>query len=287
MIATYHSQAFHNHLQATPWTADQLYDFELPEITDGVDESPSGSRVSDSVEDRDRILNQLRHLTVSSLSSFEEIASATTDLHLSSFADVVVRQRTAHQHALFELVGYSLAAEDDVDDESLATLRSLWRGAIWNLEQGHHGLFLEYAERAESVLEEAYLAAAQALGSDPIADEIRGYAIMVCGSRALIEELADHTNRHVPADFRDSRVEARHEQKSSEAVPPPKQLVKRSVQKTTPTDRPVSVEGKHAKLIRVGKSHDWQRPSTDRSKLATKVRGVPRAGGKSTLTGRR
>lgn len=289
MIATYHSQAFHNQLQATPWTADQLYDFELPEITDAVDGCPSATAASDSVEDRDRILNQLRHLTVSSLSSFEEIASATTDLHLSSFADVIVRQRTAHQHALFELVGYSLTAEDDVDDESLATLRSLWRGAIWNLEQGHHGLFLEYAERAESVLEEAYLAAAQALGSDPIADEIRGYAIMVCGSRALIEELADNIDRHVPVDFRDSRIEARRQQKTSEAVVlplPRKQLVKRSVQKTKSTDRPVSVEGKLPKLIRAGKSHDWQRPAADRSKLATKVRGVPRAGGKATLSGR-
>lgn len=290
MIATYHSQAFHNQLQSTPWTAEQLYDFELPETTDAVDERSSGSVALDSVEDRDRVLNQLRHLTVSSLSSFEEIASATTDLHLSSFADVVVRQRTAHQHALFELVGCSLVAEDDADHESLATLRSLWRGAIWNLEQGYHGLFLEYAERAESVLEEAYLAAAQALGNDPIADEIRGYAIMVCGSRALIEELADSINRHVPVDFRDSRIEGRRQQEASAAVLLPtsrKPLVKRSVQKAAPTDRPLLRGGKLPKLIRAGKSHDWQRPATDRSKLTTKARSAPRAGSKSMLTGRR
>ncbi|MDB5342670.1 MAG: hypothetical protein JWP89_1047 [Schlesneria sp.] len=208
MIATYHSQAFHNQMQSTPWSVDQLYDFELPESSETASDAGLVEPRMDP-EDRDRILNHLRHLTVSSLSSFEEIASATTDLHLSSFADVVVRQRTAQQHALYEVLGYSSANDEDEFTESLSALRSLWRGAIWNLEQGHRGLFLEYAERAESLLEEAYLSAAQALGDDPLASEIRDYAIMVCGSRALIEELADSVTRHVPSQFRDSRLQLR------------------------------------------------------------------------------
>lgn len=293
MIASYHSQAFQNQLQATPWTADQLYDFQLPESTDFTDEGPQkedsrSACLSGAWEVRDRVLNQLRHLTISSLSSFEEIASTATDLRLASYAEVVVRQRVAHQHALLESVGYSLSEDDDFDDDALATLRSLWRGAIWNLEQHNHGLFIEYAERAESLLEEAYLSAAQMLGDDPVVDELRGYAVMVCGSRALLEELMDGHDWQVPAEFHDVRRESRDEKKADRpASKVSKPLETRSVQKTNPAGRPDSSESKYSKPIRAGKSQDWHRPATTRTKVAAKVRGVPRASGKSTLAGRR
>lgn len=281
MITTYHSQAFHNQMRSTPWNVEQLYDFELPES--------SGETVSDldsavpqrDPQDRDRILNHLRHLTVSSLSSFEEIASAETDLHLSSFADVIVRQRTAQQHALYEVLGYSSASDEDEFAGSLAALRSLWRAAIWNLEQGHRGLFLEYAERAESLLEEAYLSAAQSLGDDPLAGEIRDYAIMVCGSRALIEELADSMSRHVPRQFRDSRLPVRESLKrptgSNKQAKSgrPTQGPKSDRDLVAKTGRPSNVIPR----IREEKIQEWQRTQPARQNVTTKPRGS-RVGGR-------
>jgi hypothetical protein len=273
-------------MQSTPWSADQLYDFELPEtsVETVLDEGLTATQMD--AEDRDRILNHLRHLTVSSLSSFEEIASSATDLHLSSFADVVVRQRTAQQHALYEVLGYSSANDEDELTESLSALRSLWRGAIWNLEQGHRGLFLEYAERAESLLEEAYLSTAQALGDDPLAGEIRDYAIMVCGSRALIEELADSMTRHVPGRFRDSRLQSREASKRpSEWVDEvtlgrPRTTVARNSdsQKIVAKTRRVSNV-----MPRVGgaKKQNWDRTQPARAKPTMKAREMSRASSKS------
>jgi hypothetical protein len=280
MIATYHSQAFHNQMQSTPWSVDELYDFELPESSAETILDAGQAMPQMDLEERDRILNHLRHLTVSSLSSFEEIASAATDLHLSSFADVLVRQRTAQQHALYEVLGYSSANDEDEFTESLSALRSLWRGAIWNLEQGHRGLFLEYAERAESLLEEAYLAAAQALGSDPLAKEIRDYAIMVCGSRALIEELADSMTRQVPGQFRDSRLQVR------ESLPQPSRLesvaacrkpnmVLARKNATTRGDGNVISRG------RVEKQQTWERTQPARPKRTTKASDVSRVESKT------
>lgn len=191
MITTYHSLAFHHQMKPMPWTAEELFDFDLPESTD--EHSSVDSVLAE--DDRDRVLNHLRHLTISSLSSYQEIASIARGCHLKSFAEVIVRQRSAQQQSLADLMGYLAATEEDDDAESLAALRSLWRGAIWNLEEGHHGLFLEYAERAEALLEESYLLAAQTLAADPVAPEIRNYAVMICGARAIIEELLDSASR--------------------------------------------------------------------------------------------
>ncbi len=284
MIATYHSQAFHNQMQSTPWSVDQLYDFELPESS-GESVSEVGLAVTHAdPEDRDRILNHLRHLTVSSLSSFEEIASAATDLHLSSFAGVVVRQRTAQQNALYEVMGYSSANNEDESTESLSALRSLWRGAIWNLEQGHRGLFLEYAERAESLLEEAYLSAAQALGDNQLAGELRDYAVMVCGSRALIEELADSMTRHVPSHFRDSRLQLRESPQSSGL----EHATARSKPETVLSREPVKGgaatarrDSKVAARVREEKKQNWERTQPARPRPTAKARDMSRASSKS------
>jgi hypothetical protein len=286
MIATYHSQAFHNQMQSTPWSVDHLYDFELPESSAETDSETGLAVTQMDPEDRDRILNHLRHLTVSSLSSFEEIASAATDLHLSSFAEVVVRQRTAQQHALYEVMGYSSANDEDEFTESLSALRSLWRGAIWNLEQDHRGLFLEYAERAESLLEEAYLSAAQALGDDPLAGEIRDYEIMVCGSRALIEELADSMTRHVPSQFRDSRLLVRESSQQSSRLENATtrskpdmvlSLEDKGIARTTRRDRNAVAR------VREEKKQTWERTQPARPKLATKTRDMRRVGSKTVV----
>jgi hypothetical protein len=205
-------------------------------------------------------------------------------LHLSSFCDVVVRQRTAQQNALYEVMGYFSANDEDESTESLSVLRSLWRGAIWNLEQGHRGLLLEYAERAESLLEEAYLSAAQALGDNQLAGELRDYAVMVCGSRALIEELADSMTRHVPSDFRDSRLQLRESPqpgglKDATARSKPEMVLSQGTVKGVPAT--ARRDGKGAARVREEKKQNWERTQPARPKPPAKARGMSRASSKS------
>jgi len=282
MIATYHRQAFHNQLQSTPWTAEELYDFEVPESAEVKvsDEDSSVGTSSDLLNDRDQILNRVRHLTVSSLSSFQEIASATSHLHLRSFAEVVVRQRTAQQHALYEELGYSVASDDDdATGDAISALRSLWRGAIWSLEQRHHGLFLEYAERAEALLEEAFLEAAQALGDDPLASEIRGYAIMVCGSRALIEELADGISSRVQHDLQDNRGGTDDSQLRSDSSKKPVTYAKQWWTPSSANERPNSAARRAMSTspsTGAGNKRDWGTHARS-STQTIKARGASRS----------
>lgn len=258
MITTYHSLAFHNQMKSTPWTAEELFDFDLPESTDELAYDGQAGGDITLLQDRDQILNHLRHLTISSLSSYEEIASSAMDPHLRSFAEVIVRQRSAQQQSLSDITGYLAMTEEDEDGESLAALRSLWRGAIWNLQEGHHGLFLEYAERAEALLEESYLLAAQALVDDPFASEIRNYAVMICGARAVIEELMDSAPRRRTQHQFDNRNEPEVHQVS---VIPPTHIKSRLLRRTTELDQ------KRAYVPTQREEHrrDWGRSPKTRS----------------------
>lgn len=281
MITTYHSLAFHNQMKSEPWTAEELFDFDLPGSTDdsASEESALMDGAGDLFQDRDQIVNHLRHLTISSLSSYQEIASTTTDPHLKSFAEVVVRQRTAQQRSLYDLIGYLAANEDDEASESLAALRSLWRGAIWNLQEGHYGLFLEYAERAEALLEESYLLAAKALANDPFAQEFRNYAVMICGARAVIEELADDRQSYRTSEFADRASQVQFEEPPAGlriAAEHPKMPVAGGAPKLHPK-RPTK-----PLAAREGKRRDW---TSDRAPRLTTVKPV-RSDSRSTKVGR-
>jgi hypothetical protein len=193
MITTHHSFVVHNQMETNPWAADDIYDLALPDATEEMGDSdgrPTRILAGDS-DETDSILNHLRHLTVSSLSSYQEIAEFSTDGHLKSLAEVIVHQRAAQQHAMYEKIEHLSSDDDDEHAESLSALRSIWRCAIWNLEQDHQNSFLEYAVRAEEFLEEAYLEAAMMIQDSELASEIRDYALTVCGARAFLEDLSD------------------------------------------------------------------------------------------------
>jgi|GEM_PF-4997800 len=144
----------------------------------------------EELEDRDALLNQLLHMTLSSLSSYQEIVDLATNNHLQSFAEVMVRQRSAQyldlQHHL-EHIEIDPAEHDD----ALSELRCAWRLAVWNLEQDRHATFAQHAERAESLLEEAFLTAANAIHDAEWEHMLTDFAVMVCGARSVWEDLAN------------------------------------------------------------------------------------------------
>jgi len=202
MIAIHHSLAVHNQMASSPWTADDIYDLAMPDVAE---ESPwSDDRQpwdqQTDTEEQDSVLNHLRHLTVSSLSSYQEIVEVATDGHLKSFAAVIARQRAAQQQSLFDRIESLSTGDEEEHAESLTALRSIWRCAIWNLEQENLPAFLEYAERAESFLEEAYLEAAMSIDDADLSAEMRDYAVMVYGARAIYEELSSDLSVAVSVD---------------------------------------------------------------------------------------
>jgi hypothetical protein len=162
---------------------------ELPhDIVDAVTEDWMGDSLGAS-EQQDAILTHLRDMIVSSLSGYQEIAELAPTNHIRTFAEVVARQRSAQQHALYEHIEHLNAEPDRKDRESLSALRSTWRRAIWCLEQHDYEGFAGRLEHAEELLEEAFLAASDSLEDEALATDLRDCAVMVCGARTICEEL--------------------------------------------------------------------------------------------------
>lgn len=166
------------------------------EITDSFDDSAiwDDCRLAevarDEIAERNALVTELIQLTLSSLSSYQEIAELALDRHLQSFAVVVVRQRGAQCEELRQLLIEHWDHDVDQPKEALSAIRSIWRLAIWHFEQNQLAHFMEYAERAESLLEEMFLSAANAYRDDAWARLLRSHAIMICGARNIWDDLA-------------------------------------------------------------------------------------------------
>ena len=152
------------------------------------------------IEERNSILTELIQLTLSSGSSYQELVELSREDHLRSFAEVVVRQRAAQCQELRQQQTQCWDDDEEQPRETLSALRSLWRVALWNYEQHNLTAFVEYAERAESLLEEACLAAAQAFDDNDWKQMLRNHAVMVCGARGLWEELQSEYDDSAWAD---------------------------------------------------------------------------------------
>jgi hypothetical protein len=164
---------------------------ELPhDIVDAVTENWM-TDVLGASEEQDAILTHLRDMIVSSLSGYQEIFELAPTDHIRTFAEVVGRQRSAQQHALYEHIEHLNSEPDRQDRESLSALRSTWRRAIWCLEQRDYEGFAGRLEVAEELLEEAFLSASESLQDSSLAADLRDYAVMVCGARTICEELPD------------------------------------------------------------------------------------------------
>ena len=159
---------------------------DIPSCEDWV---PNDSIPGDET-DIDAIVTNLRQLTLSSLSGYQEISEVTSNATLKSYADVISRQRSAQQRSLIEKLPRLCSGVHDRNCEGLNRMRSAWRQAIWSLEQNEIAEFVQHVEHAESILEEAYLVAANSVSDFDLADECRQNAVAICGARCVCEDLA-------------------------------------------------------------------------------------------------
>lgn len=147
------------------------------------------------MDEREAVLNHLLHMLLSSIGSYQEIAQLTTDPTLQSFADVVIRQRSAQYQDLL-LQSQQLQVDAEEDHESLAALRATWRLAIWNFEQEEFLAFIEMVEQAEALLEEAFLTAANVFHDEDWEKLMQGHAVTVSGVRSVWDEIVVTHLRH-------------------------------------------------------------------------------------------
>lgn len=140
-------------------------------------------------EKRNVILGQLVEMTLASLSGYAEIHEFAPDVRLQTMAEVVLRQRSAQYQALLQLRTQRWDDELLENQETLAAIRSAWQLAIWNLEQDQRAKFLEYAELAESLLEEAFLAASCAFEDEAWQQAMQDCALQICGALSVWEEI--------------------------------------------------------------------------------------------------
>jgi hypothetical protein len=144
----------------------------------------------------DIALQELLHLNQSSLNGYQELLKLATDPAFRNFLEVMIRQRSAQCAELsatltkFDPAASNAHQEDaGLIDPNSSDLRVLWIRAVWNYEQEQFGPFAEKMELAESRLEDAYLAAAEAVQHSDVAGLFLSHAMDVCGARQRIEDL--------------------------------------------------------------------------------------------------
>lgn len=184
MIATIHTTA---PVLALDNDDDREFDqFDLSDVPGTSRTLSTPVRNFRSTSDLRILIPRLFQLNLSSLSAYVEIADQATDPELRDFAVVMTRQRMAQCRALSRF-SHPVAPKSN---PAVCPLRGAWLKALWSLEQDRLVAFAEHAEKAESILEEAFVEAADAVVEQPVADLLYELAINVCGARERFEELA-------------------------------------------------------------------------------------------------
>lgn len=166
---------------------DDARDCRPFELTEFQWVSPANQSFARQTGDLSVLVPRLFQLNLSSLGAYIEIADCTTDPELRGFAKVMVQQRMAQCRALSRL---SAVTPPQLANPAVCELRFTWLRALWNLEQENRIAFVEIADYAESLLEDAFVTAADAVIDQPVADLLYELAINVCGARERFEELA-------------------------------------------------------------------------------------------------
>lgn len=144
----------------------------------------------------DIALQELLNLNQASLNGYRELLNVTTNPELRNFIEVMLRQRQAQCSELAQQLGRFSPESLKIDhadaalvDPNSSDLRVLWLRAVWCYEQEQFGSCGEKLELAESQLEDAYLAGAEAVQHADIAALFLNHAMNVCGARQRLEEL--------------------------------------------------------------------------------------------------
>jgi len=145
----------------------------------------------------DVALQELLNLNQSSLEGYQELLKVTTNSELRNFLEIVLRQRAAQNAELLDLLAQfnpdSLTINEpdaSLVDPSASELRVMWLRAVWNLEQEQFGRFADHVELAESMLEDAYLTAAETVQHADLSQVFLTHAMAICATRQRLEELS-------------------------------------------------------------------------------------------------
>lgn len=145
----------------------------------------------------DVALQELLNLNQTSLDGYHDLLKTTANPELRNLIETVLRQRTAQNAELLEMLsrfdpdtGKINESDAALVDPNASELRVMWVRAVWNLEQEHFGRFADQIELAESMLEDAYLTAAEAVQHADITNLFLQHAMSVCGARQRLEEIS-------------------------------------------------------------------------------------------------
>ena len=146
-------------------------------------------------------LQQLFHMTLSSLRGYQDLAQLSTQPELRTLLDVIARQRCAQCRALArmtdglipEWMNLEKSDDDALADPSAADLQIVWLRTIWSFEQDEFARFGENLDQAELMLEDALLGASEAFPDGELTTVFRQHAINICGARQCLEDVVgDH-----------------------------------------------------------------------------------------------
>lgn len=152
-------------------------------------------------EDHEPMARRLRHygdatlaaglagMCMSSLSAYRRILRETESDEVRELARIVIRERLAQYQTL---LGRSSGSGMFRSGQGFpqAEERSEWLMAFWGFESEYSTDAIEHIERAECLLEEAYLAGRNAVADSEFAGELTEFAISVCETRQRWERVA-------------------------------------------------------------------------------------------------
>lgn len=129
---------------------------------------------------------QILEMGLLSLKGYQELTDLGPDESLQTFAEIMVRQRSAQCRELAKILAEHSAVHEN-SNSACEELRLEWVRALWNLDQGQVFAGIEGIEAAEEILEDAYLNAAALYGRCPIAAVFCRHATNVCGARQRLD----------------------------------------------------------------------------------------------------
>jgi hypothetical protein len=130
---------------------------------------------------------QILQMNLLSLKGYQELADVASDEAIQTFAEIMVRQRSAQCRELAKILA-DHSVPQDLTNTACESLRMQWVRALWALDQGQIFNGMEGVEQAEEMLEDAYLNAAALYGRCPIAVVFCRHAMNVCGARQRLED---------------------------------------------------------------------------------------------------
>lgn len=144
--------------------------------------------------DEANALSPLIQATLTSASAYHALSEVSRDRDLSQFAVSLLGQRYFICQELHRRKSKSCQSKHCVEsienNEFVSPIRKAWLNSLQSLNRNHSAGFIEHAENAEWLLEEAFLTAINTLDNPMLVSELREHAIAICDARQCWAEFA-------------------------------------------------------------------------------------------------